>query len=261
MFCEKCGCRIPGKASKCPGCGADLPGMEYCSGFWAELNQNSLVNNSFGNEEEQNTRESHVNEETTPTKETGISDSRLKKGISIKGNMRQAIPFTLLKYAAIAECVIILILLIFNGVSGSALKKEISQLSEDCDQLESQLAATEKRTKDQIDKLSSQNESTKTEHEELQEKYDSLLKEFDEVREERDQLEKELNSLGYADPNQETSIPGKETTGDSTGYSEPGGNKSKGENRHSTGDSSPETAPLMAIMNEALRGVLNNKQW
>ena len=41
MFCTKCGGRIPPEASKCPNCGADLPVMEYCSGFWSELNQNT----------------------------------------------------------------------------------------------------------------------------------------------------------------------------------------------------------------------------
>lgn len=227
MFCEKCGCRISGKVSKCPGCGADLPNMEYCNGFWAELNQNSLVNKNFENTKGQNAQESHFNEETAPTKETEISDSRLKKGISIKGHRRQNIPFTLLKYAAIAECVIILILLIFNGVSGRALKKEISQLNEDCDQLETQLATKEseyKKIKEQIDELNSQNENTQTEQEELQEKYDSLLKEFDEVKEERDQLERELNSLEEDTPNQETLIPEQETAGDGVVHNEPDGN-------------------------------------
>ncbi len=41
MFCTKCGGRIPPEASKCPNCGADLPVMEYCGGFWSELNQNT----------------------------------------------------------------------------------------------------------------------------------------------------------------------------------------------------------------------------
>ena len=47
MFCIKCGCRIPLKATKCPDCGADLPVMEYCGGFWTELNQNTQTGAGF----------------------------------------------------------------------------------------------------------------------------------------------------------------------------------------------------------------------
>lgn len=41
MFCQKCGCRIPASADKCPECGSKRPSTEFCSGFWAELNQNT----------------------------------------------------------------------------------------------------------------------------------------------------------------------------------------------------------------------------
>lgn len=40
MFCKKCGRRIQDTDSKCPECNAEIPEMEYCSGFWMELNQN-----------------------------------------------------------------------------------------------------------------------------------------------------------------------------------------------------------------------------
>ena len=40
MFCRKCGRRIQGAGARCPACNAEIPEMEYCSGFWVELNQN-----------------------------------------------------------------------------------------------------------------------------------------------------------------------------------------------------------------------------
>lgn len=43
MFCKNCGCRIPASAPKCPECGVDRPVLEYCAGFWTELNQNTRV--------------------------------------------------------------------------------------------------------------------------------------------------------------------------------------------------------------------------
>lgn len=57
MFCIKCGCRIPLKATKCPDCGADLPVMEYCGGFWTELNQNTQTGAGF---EERDVREAET---------------------------------------------------------------------------------------------------------------------------------------------------------------------------------------------------------
>lgn len=55
MFCTKCGCRIPMKAQKCPDCGADLPVMEYCGGFWSELNQNMGAGTDFEERDDRQT--------------------------------------------------------------------------------------------------------------------------------------------------------------------------------------------------------------
>lgn len=34
MYCKKCGCKLTGRETKCPNCGAEGHPMEYTNGFW-----------------------------------------------------------------------------------------------------------------------------------------------------------------------------------------------------------------------------------
>lgn len=120
MFCIKCGCRIPANASKCPDCGADRPGMEYCGGFWSELNQNTQCPNHSPvvSKEKTLTREMDVKKEHLNSNDAAIKLCKKEKNA-------EKSPF--LRNTVMIEGAIILILFLYTLVSGVSLRKQISE--------------------------------------------------------------------------------------------------------------------------------------
>ena len=196
MFCEKCGRQIPGNASKCPGCGADLPGMEYCSGFWVELNQNSQADKTKKQKEPD-----QKSEKSTSAEKSGNADAKRKKDVRVKEDMKPGILYSVLKYAAIAEGVIILILLIHNAVSGGALQKEMDRQNED---LKAQYEEKSEALQNDYDSISKDFDNLKEEKEQLE-------KEKKQLEEEKEQLEEELRILNESIEGQKEPIPSNET--------------------------------------------------
>ena len=85
MFCIKCGCRIPKNTQKCPDCGADRPGMEYCGGFWSELNQNTQCSREESSETRVNAETNSSganNEKNNANTFLGILAARISKYLS-----------------------------------------------------------------------------------------------------------------------------------------------------------------------------------
>lgn len=202
MFCKKCGCRIPSNASKCPDCGSDLPNMEYCSGFWSELNQNSQTQKMHSNQavkEKENTPQSAKEADTNlnpKVKEKFNTDKKGTKKTSI------------LKYAAIVEGLIIIILFLSTTVSNFALKREVNELK-------TQNAAADENYKE----LEKQNKAIQTENESLQEQnkkweqdYKALSQEYDLLYEKLSELEKQTEDLNEQETETESEpqIPNEE---------------------------------------------------
>lgn len=118
MFCNKCGCEIPVNVSKCPNCGADIPSMEYCSGFWMELNQNSSANDDITDIKEQKSQDQNAG------MKSGGSIPDARKHVM---HEKAAKPSLLFKYAMIAEAVIIASLLLYHVVSAASLRNELNK--------------------------------------------------------------------------------------------------------------------------------------
>lgn len=129
MFCIKCGCHISAKAEKCLECGADLPSMEYCSGFWSELNQNHEAMGDDGREVKQ-----------VECIENKRSDA-LKRRITSERGSGQKDKASKWQYLLIAEGVVILIVLLFGIISGSRLRRQISELNNQNAKLEEEKGA------------------------------------------------------------------------------------------------------------------------
>lgn len=132
MFCSNCGCRIPVNASKCPNCNAAIHEMEYCSGFWSELNQNSML---CIDNEQANTKSRTVieHDQLQPSE---VKDQKLRAESSL--NVENKNKSSFIKNVVIAEGVIILVLLIYIIISGAVFKYRINELNEQYSILEEQ---------------------------------------------------------------------------------------------------------------------------
>ena len=202
MFCANCGCRIPTRAAQCPECRADVPKMEYCSGFWLELNQNSLSNTEAGKYEE--------------LKET--KDAAEAASVAVERNKRSP----LLKRALIAEAAIIAILLLYSTISGAALKNTIKEkddnnaelqnqnkaLKEECADLDNKYTELEKEynlVKGDYDSLKEEDweigeDEYRSRIDDLRKKYDQLYEKYIKLQEENNHLQEELEGSRQKKP-------------------------------------------------------------
>lgn len=119
MFCIICGCHIPPNAKKCPDCNNTIANMEYCNGFWQELNQNMPVQTA----EEKN----GGNQQSQPDRrKKEVSPAPKKVGKKVK--QRQSTPAV--KTVLIAESAIIALLILYTAVSGASHKGRLHALQE-----------------------------------------------------------------------------------------------------------------------------------
>lgn len=161
MFCTKCGCRIPSDASKCPDCGSDRPNMEYCSGFWLELNQNTQANtdtagwtaNTAGGQNamaeaaftgRQDREPSGDNAPGRKGHEPSEGNTPGRKGHEPSGSNKPWRKGRLLKFAVIAEGAAILLILMINALSGMALKQDVKEAERERDSAMRQLEELKK---------------------------------------------------------------------------------------------------------------------
>ena len=134
MFCIKCGCHIPPNAKKCPDCGEAIANMEYCNGFWQELNQNMPVVTP-----EEKGSEAHKNQPARRKKEVSPAQKKTVKATKQKKNT------STFKTVLIAESAIVALLLLYTVISGSLYKGRINALQE---QIEAQEATIEDLNQD-----------------------------------------------------------------------------------------------------------------
>ena len=129
MFCIKCGCHIPPNAKKCPNCNNTIADMEYCNGFWQELNQNMPVQTA----EEKNDRNRHSQLDRRK-KEVSPAPKMVGKKVKQRQNT------SAVKTVLIVESAIIALLILYTAVSGTSHKGRVHALQE---QIELQEAAIE----------------------------------------------------------------------------------------------------------------------
>lgn len=230
MFCSNCGCRIPAKASKCPNCNTTVEEMEYCSGFWSELNQNSVLHID---EYQKNTDckvENDIDQEAQGEVET------LKPQVGIN-SLKNKNKFPFIKYAVIAEGVIIVILLLYNSISGALLKHKLNESNEQNSMLKEQINSLNS----EYDSLKQQSDSKDIDYDsaivEWEQKYKELKNNYDVIQNENETLKEELNGLknqeqeqtaGVDDNvnnngvmNNETQVPGGQTPSEQTPQTNP----------------------------------------
>ena len=191
MFCTNCGCRIPAKAIKCPECNAEVSKMEYCSGFWLELNQNSLSNEKADQYKEKVEADNDNKEElVVETKPANAAGENNKNGQFWKKVVK-------------AEAAVIVILLLYSTISGAVLKKEINKGKDNYAELESRFAELnenyESTKKNYEGLLNEQPEVSIEEYEstiaDLEKEKNDLSEENKKLEEEKEQLQEELESL------------------------------------------------------------------
>lgn len=157
MFCRKCGRRIQGAGARCPACNAEIPEMEYCSGFWVELNQNlDPVDRGHNIQRDTNSpvvpgAEKNFQETASVDQEKAYNRSNTEResGPSIQMNSshhnalhKKSRSSTLLPLI-IGEAVLLLILFIFLFQSGARASKQIDKLNAEIDMLEKKLNSLE----------------------------------------------------------------------------------------------------------------------
>ena len=189
MFCANCGCRIPAKAIRCPECNAEVSKMEYCSGFWLELNQNSLSDEKAAQHKEQVGAE-NKQDLVLETKPANTAGEKNKHGQFWEKLVK-------------LEAAVILILLLYNAISGAVLKKEINKGKDDYTELEGRFTELnenyESTKKNYEDLLNKQPEVSTEEYEttiaDLEKEKNDLSEENKKLEEEKEQLQEELENL------------------------------------------------------------------
>lgn len=187
MFCNKCGCKIPVNASRCPNCGADIPSMEYCSGFWSELNQNSQANGDAADIKKQELR----NRNTGTEPEGSIPNAG--KAVKVENAAKPYLRFN--KYALIAEAVIIAVLLLYHVVSAASLRGELNK--------------TQKEYSSVNEEMEKLNETIKDLRQEISER-DALIRDYEERIRTLTEQPAQTEDQNAAAPDEEKANPGEE---------------------------------------------------
>lgn len=203
MFCSNCGCRIPAKALKCPNCNTAVNEMEYCSGFWSELNQNSSL---------------HINEQQNTYNKPDIGDDRevsdeaeKLKPQSVNSPLNRVNKPLFMKYAVLAEAAIIVILLLYSAISGAVLKHKLNESNERNSVLEEQM----NRLSAEYSSLKQQSESKDTDYDsqvsEWEQKYNELMDSYNSMNSENEALKEELDNLRSQSQEQSSTVDDSET--------------------------------------------------
>lgn len=119
MYCKTCGCKLTGKESNCPNCGAAGQPMEYTNGFWDLYQDNGKGNGTSG-----------VNPAPNPGNSQELM--RLQQAVShLEQQVRRLyqLRWTMLRLGAVVAAVLLLfiLLLFFRGCS---LDQKLDQLTE-----------------------------------------------------------------------------------------------------------------------------------
>lgn len=203
MFCSNCGCRIPAKALKCPNCNTAVNEMEYCSGFWSELNQNSSL---------------HINEQQNTYNKPDIGDdlevsdeAEKLKPQSVNSPLNRVNKPLFMKYAVLAEAAIIVILLLYSVISGAVLKHKLNESNERNSVLEEQM----NRLSAEYSSLKQQSESKDTDYDsqvsEWEQKYNELMDSYYSMNSENEALKEELDNLRSQSQEQSSTVDDSET--------------------------------------------------
>ena len=150
MYCRKCGCRMPDGAVKCPDCGTDAKGNEYCGGFWGLVGKENMSCNAedstFPDESEENIPvlqplDTEQEEQKELVSSYNGNDSRKSKFTKPSG-------ITVHLSAILLGGVAVVFLVLFLVQTGkvSALSKELKENLEKIDELQNQIDAERQKT-------------------------------------------------------------------------------------------------------------------
>lgn len=136
MFCKQCGCHIPATSATCLECRAKVPELEYCSGFWIELNQNSAQKSV--NDDLEPAASEHCEIKIDNPKESPIKREEQEKRTIQDNCKKRNLAIGLLCLVFVETALIIVMLLILLS-TGSEWRKKTHALESEIARVESEV--------------------------------------------------------------------------------------------------------------------------